>query len=301
MKSESTNPFLDLAHWPEWHSGQFRSITTLAPDKLTIEHGDTQEVALQGMTFSPTGLGESRFLPAYPSIPRLDSPLLLRRTRCVRSYGGELYVHWFRFEPSETNSGCSTFRPLDNFSGPMTLMTTLPGMGWGWMGMGKNAARRPARSTRTCRREWKARHGRSLLEQNRLLPFMRTVHYVAKPPSLVRHSIPHIAALAPVDRGLTIFLPERHMSVRRQCAAIGGDWRQLAAPDLACHEPENDSSGGLCVAVREGRAEDQKHQSTGRGGLAVVVVARQCLFMVWLKACLSTTSCTRTPPLSPTL
>lgn len=65
MTSESTNPFLDLAHWPEWHSGQFRSITILAPDKLTIEHGDTQEVALQGMTFSPTRRFLGLILPSH--------------------------------------------------------------------------------------------------------------------------------------------------------------------------------------------------------------------------------------------
>lgn len=94
---------------PEWCQGHFKSIEAQA-QKNTIEKGDKLKVVLGGMTFNPDVLENSEQEFRW-------------RGSLWGLFNGD---HYFRFEPSKTTPGSTTFTHGEEFSGPLAVLMKLP-------------------------------------------------------------------------------------------------------------------------------------------------------------------------------
>ncbi|KAK4497816.1 hypothetical protein PRZ48_010470 [Zasmidium cellare] len=95
--------FLEFSTWPQWASSHFKSVDKLSPQKETIEKGDKLKVVMPGMTFNPT---------------------VLENNPSVFQWRGSLWGllngdHSFKFQPSETTPGGTTFVNEEKWHGPV--------------------------------------------------------------------------------------------------------------------------------------------------------------------------------------
>ena len=113
---------------PKWTQGFIRSIEPTSP-KNTIEKGDKLKVVLQGASFSPIVLVCLRVLRHCHAALTLyfqeNSPHEFKwRGSLLGIFVGD---HSFRFEPSKTTPGSTTFVHSEEFHGALvTLLKIFP-------------------------------------------------------------------------------------------------------------------------------------------------------------------------------
>ncbi|KAL1587628.1 hypothetical protein WHR41_03639 [Cladosporium halotolerans] len=106
--------FLDFAKLSEWHQGHFKSVEVQSRDG-EIRKGDKVTITMEGATFSGVILENSE-------------RELIWRGSIYPIFCGD---HFFRFQPSETNPGSTTFVQGEEFTGLLSFLMR-PLFGWGF-------------------------------------------------------------------------------------------------------------------------------------------------------------------------
>ena len=107
LYTNNITQFLDFPSIPSYHTGTIKSVARADPSKPTIDRGDVLNCEIGGLKFSPTIIESSPTELSWKGPPW---------------HGLIAGFHIFRFEPSQTTPGWTTFTQAEEFTGLLAFL-----------------------------------------------------------------------------------------------------------------------------------------------------------------------------------